>query len=38
LIEKALEIIKNHKPETLPQGVKGKLDAIWTEAEKKIRR
>jgi len=38
LIEKALEILKNHKPEPLAQAAKGKLDAIWTEAEKKIRR
>jgi trimethylamine--corrinoid protein Co-methyltransferase len=38
LIEKALEILKNHKPEPLAQTVKGKLDMIWTEAEKKIRR
>ena len=38
LIEKALEILKTHKPEPLARTVKGKLDAIWTEAEKKIRR
>jgi trimethylamine--corrinoid protein Co-methyltransferase len=38
LIEKALEILKTHKPEPLAQAVKGELDTIWTEAEKKIRR
>jgi trimethylamine--corrinoid protein Co-methyltransferase len=38
LIEKALEILKTHKPEPLPQAVRGGLDAIWNEAEKKIRR
>jgi trimethylamine--corrinoid protein Co-methyltransferase len=36
LIEKALEILKNHKPEPLAQAAKGKLDAIWTEAEKRV--
>jgi trimethylamine:corrinoid methyltransferase-like protein len=36
LLEKAAEILKNHKPEPLPQAVKGKLDAIWTEAERKV--
>jgi trimethylamine---corrinoid protein Co-methyltransferase len=38
LIEKALEILKNHKPEPLAQAVKGKLDEIWTDAEWNIRR
>ncbi len=38
LIEKALEILKNHKPEPMDRAAKSKLDAIWTEAEKKIRR
>jgi trimethylamine--corrinoid protein Co-methyltransferase len=38
LIEKALEILKTHKPEPLAQAVKAELDTIWTKAEKKIRR
>jgi trimethylamine--corrinoid protein Co-methyltransferase len=38
LIEKALEILKTHKPEPLSQAVKAELDTIWGKAEKKIRR
>jgi trimethylamine--corrinoid protein Co-methyltransferase len=38
LIEKALEIIKNHKPEPLPQGIKESIERIWSEAAKKIKR
>lgn len=38
LIEKAMEILEKHKPEPLPQTVKGELDRIWSESEKKVRR
>jgi len=38
LIEKALEILKNHKPEPLPQGIKESLERIWKEANQKTRR
>jgi trimethylamine:corrinoid methyltransferase-like protein len=38
LIEKALEILKNYKPEPLPQGIKESLDRIWKEANEKTRR
>jgi trimethylamine--corrinoid protein Co-methyltransferase len=36
LIAKALEILKTHKPEPLTEAVKTKLDAIWTEAQRKV--
>ena len=32
-IEKALDIIKNHKPKPLPEDVKKSLDSIFEEAE-----
>jgi trimethylamine--corrinoid protein Co-methyltransferase len=38
LIEKALEILKTHKPEPLPQGIKESLGRIWKEATQKTRR
>jgi trimethylamine:corrinoid methyltransferase-like protein len=38
LIEKALEILKNHKPEPLPQGIKNELHRIWEKAGQKIKR
>jgi len=38
LIEKALEILKKHKPESVSQEVKRNLDRIWREAEQRIRR
>ena len=37
LIEKALEILKSHKPEPLPQGIKETLNRIWKEANQKTR-
>jgi trimethylamine---corrinoid protein Co-methyltransferase len=38
LIEKALEILKNHKPDPLPQGIKNELHRIWEKAGQKIKR
>ena len=38
LIEKALDILKTHNPEPLPQKVKEDLDTIWNDANKKRRR
>jgi trimethylamine---corrinoid protein Co-methyltransferase len=38
LIEKALDILRKHKPEPLIQAVKGELDRIWSDAEKKVNR
>jgi trimethylamine--corrinoid protein Co-methyltransferase len=37
LIEKAIEISKNHKPEPLPHGIKERLDRIWEEAEERLK-
>jgi trimethylamine--corrinoid protein Co-methyltransferase len=37
LIEKAIEIAKNHKPEPLPLGIKEKLDRIWEEAKERLK-
>jgi trimethylamine--corrinoid protein Co-methyltransferase len=36
LIEKAIEIAKNHKPEPLPHGIKDRLDRIWEDAKEKL--
>lgn len=38
LIEKALNILKTHNPEPLPQEVKEDLDKIWNDAKKKRKR
>jgi len=38
LIEKALEILETHKPESLPRETQAALDSIWEQAEQKIRR
>ncbi|MBN2124133.1 MAG: trimethylamine methyltransferase family protein [Deltaproteobacteria bacterium] len=38
LIEKALEILKDHRPEPLSDGIRKDLDAIWQDAELRIRR
>jgi trimethylamine--corrinoid protein Co-methyltransferase len=35
LVAKAFEILKNHKPDPLPDLVKGDLDRIWERASKK---
>jgi trimethylamine--corrinoid protein Co-methyltransferase len=37
LIEKAIEIAKNHKPEPLPHGIKERLDRIWEEAKERLK-
>jgi trimethylamine--corrinoid protein Co-methyltransferase len=37
LIEKAIEISKNHNPEPLPHGIKERLDRIWEEAEERLK-
>jgi trimethylamine--corrinoid protein Co-methyltransferase len=37
LIEKAIEIAKDHKPEALPHGIKEKLDRIWEEAKERLK-
>lgn len=38
LIEKALEILKSHKPETLPEAVKDQLNSIWEQAKQGVRK
>jgi trimethylamine--corrinoid protein Co-methyltransferase len=38
LIHRALDLLKHHRPEPLPQAVKEELDRIWSEAQKKTRR
>jgi len=35
LIDKALEILKSHKPEPLPHGIKESLDRIWKGANRR---
>jgi trimethylamine--corrinoid protein Co-methyltransferase len=37
LIEKAIEIANNHKPEPLPHGIKEKLNRIWEEAQERLK-
>jgi trimethylamine--corrinoid protein Co-methyltransferase len=36
LIEKAIEIAKNHKPEPLPHGIKERFDTIWEKASERL--
>lgn len=37
LIEKALEILKSHRPEPLPQTIQNEIERIWSEAERKTK-
>jgi trimethylamine--corrinoid protein Co-methyltransferase len=37
LIERAIEIAKNHKPEPLSHGIKEGLDRIWDEAKERLK-
>lgn len=38
LLEKALHIVKTHRPEALPNGARDELDKIWKMAGERIRR